>query len=166
MNDSSINTATAAAEEAPSTIERRQLRTITLVEQRDRSGRVKWVMLEGNTTAFGMSEAELLHAVSRQVFGVQLHQVASTIHEHSQNAFVSGVNCGQQQERYAAQERARAARAAAVPTGECEPAPADEILRTRGRDRKTKAPTITKRATKVAARKKPAKKAPAKRRRN
>lgn len=130
----------------------RPLRTINLVEQRSPAGRITWVLIEGNTTLFDMNEAELLHATSRQLFGVQTNQIADTVGGHSERAFQFGVNCGHVEERHAAQERARAAREAAVPTGG-DPDPADAVLRTRGRDRKTKASTITKRATKVAARK-------------
>jgi hypothetical protein len=149
----------------------RPLRTITLTEQRDNYGRINWLMLEGNTTVFNMTEAEVLHALSRQIFGLQLNQIAATIHEHTKNAFVSGVNCGQMKERQDAQDRARAARENAVPTGDVNDSdPADEILRTRGRDRKAKAPVIAKRSKKVSAAKpaskvKPAKPAPKKRRR-
>lgn len=150
----------------------RPLRTINLIEQRDSSGRISWVLIEGSTTLFDMNEAELLHATSRQLFGVQPYQVVDTVRGHSASAFQHGVNCGRTEERQVAQDRARAAREAAVPTGD----PADEILRSRGRDKKSKAPVIAKRAKKVAVRKptgkvklvdkrkKPVKKARAKRR--
>lgn len=106
QNDSNPNVCDMAgvAYSAPD----RQLRTITLVEQKGDDGLIRWVLIEGSTTVFNLDEPNLLHAVSQQVFGIQTHR-ARPISAISREAFETGMGTGRH--IGAQEERGRAARA-------------------------------------------------------
>lgn len=106
-NDSNTN-GCATADVAYSAPVSRQLRTITLVEQVGPDGQIKWTMIEGSATAFGLDEPNLVHALTRQLYGVQTHltrSIASISFNEFQHGFGAGRFAGAQE------ERGRAARA-------------------------------------------------------
>lgn len=109
MNQNEENPGACAAQSKaaiPSTP--RQLRTITLVEQIGPDGNIAWTMIEGSATAFGLDEPNLVHALTRQLYGAQTHltrSVAGISFDAFQHGFGSGRYAGAQE------ERGRAARA-------------------------------------------------------
>jgi hypothetical protein len=81
------------------------LRSISLIEQLDADGRVRWTMIEGSDTAFGLDEPNLIHTLTKQLYHLS-NLAQGSVKDISFRAFEHGMGTG----RRAQPRRARAGR--------------------------------------------------------